>query len=84
MLPGESAPRRVRVTATGCDLGGITLSIGRAQHDWGEPAANLLRRADDALYRYSAEIGPPSSPAWQAPFPDHSSSFVDERLGASS
>jgi diguanylate cyclase len=45
------AGRRVRIKATGRDLGGITLSIGCAQLQWGVPPAELLRRADAALYR---------------------------------
>jgi diguanylate cyclase len=45
------AGQRVRIKATGRDLGRITLSIGCAQHHWGEPPAELLRRADAALYR---------------------------------
>jgi diguanylate cyclase len=45
------AGHRVVVKATGRDLGRITLSIGCAQQHWGEPAADLLRRADRALYQ---------------------------------
>ena len=45
------ADHRVVVKATGRDLGRITLSIGCAQQHWGEPAADLLRRADGALYQ---------------------------------
>jgi diguanylate cyclase len=45
------AGQRVRIKATGRDLGRITLSIGCAQHHWEEPAADLIRRADAALYR---------------------------------
>ena len=45
------AGRRVRVKSTGRDLGGITLSVGCAQHQWGEPPADLVQRADAALYR---------------------------------
>jgi diguanylate cyclase len=45
------ATHRVSVKATGRDLGRVTLSIGCAQHRWGETAAELLRRADRALYQ---------------------------------
>ena len=45
------ASRRVKVKASGRDLGRVTLSIGCAQHRWGETADELLRRADRALYR---------------------------------
>ena len=45
------AGHRVVVKATGRDLGRITLSIGCAQQRWGEPAADLLQRADRALYQ---------------------------------
>jgi diguanylate cyclase len=45
------AGHRVVIKATGRDLGRITLSIGCAQQHWGEPAADLVQRADRALYR---------------------------------
>jgi diguanylate cyclase len=45
------ARQQVRVKATGRYVGRITLSIGCAQQHWGEPPAELIRRADGALYR---------------------------------
>jgi diguanylate cyclase len=45
------ATHRVKLKASGRDLGRVTLSIGCAQHRWGEAAADLIRRADRALYQ---------------------------------
>jgi diguanylate cyclase len=45
------AATRVRVKSTGRELGSITLSVGCAQHQWGERPVDLVQRADTALYR---------------------------------
>jgi diguanylate cyclase len=45
------AGNRIRSKTNGQDLGHITLSIGCAQYVPGEPLTNLIRRADEALYR---------------------------------
>jgi diguanylate cyclase len=47
----DVAGHRVVLKATGRELGRITLSIGCAQQHWGEPVADLVRRADRALYQ---------------------------------
>jgi diguanylate cyclase len=45
------AGNRIRSKTSGQDLGHITLSIGCARYVPGEPLANLIQRADEALYR---------------------------------
>jgi diguanylate cyclase len=44
------ATHRIRFKASGRELGRITLSIGCAQYRTGEPIAELIQRADEALY----------------------------------
>jgi diguanylate cyclase len=44
------ATHRIRFKSTGRHLGSITLSIGCAQYRLGEPVAELIQRADEALY----------------------------------
>lgn len=45
------AKNRVRLKSSGQDLGAITLSIGCSQFQPGETLADLIRRADEALYQ---------------------------------
>jgi diguanylate cyclase len=44
------AGRKVTNRTTGQVLGQVTLSVGAAQYEPGEPAADLIQRADGALY----------------------------------
>ncbi len=46
----EIGSRALKRRSTNEDLGTVTVSIGVAQYQAGEPAANLLERADAALY----------------------------------
>lgn len=43
--------KRITRRNTGKDLGVVTISIGAARYDYGEPMAALVARADVALYR---------------------------------
>ena len=45
------AGNRIRLKATGVFLGSITVSIGCAEYQPPEPAGDLMRRVDDALYQ---------------------------------
>jgi len=44
------AKKRIVNRQTGQSLGQITLSVGVAIYRPGEPSADLIRRADEALY----------------------------------
>ncbi len=55
LLPGLTGPEAVVVVWRVCDvLAGIGLSCGVAQYEPGESAAQLVRRADGALYAAKA------------------------------
>lgn len=43
--------KRVTRRASGEDIGVVTISIGAASYDYGEPMTTLVARADQALYR---------------------------------
>jgi diguanylate cyclase len=43
--------RRIVRKGSSDQIGGITLSVGAASYEYGEPMANLVQRADAALYR---------------------------------
>jgi len=45
------AARKIVNRQTDEDYGTVTLSIGVAEYRYGEPLTDLIRRADDALYR---------------------------------
>lgn len=47
----SAAGKKVTNRRTGESLGQVTLSGGLAEYVWGEPLANLIQRADAALYR---------------------------------
>ena len=49
------AGNRIRLKSNGHYLGNITLSIGCAEHHRDETISDLIRRADDALYRAKRE-----------------------------
>ena len=49
------AGNRIRLKSSGHYLGNITLSIGCAEYHRGESICDLIRRADEALYRAKRE-----------------------------
>jgi diguanylate cyclase len=47
--------RRIVKKGTSDPIGGITISVGAARYELGEPVAALIQRADEALYRAKRE-----------------------------